>query len=219
MSHSHDFDPFERNRTARIMSYSQCESWWYRVFCGGLNDSKYVLYFKASYFIDTPVCFGNEALKSIHDSYSRFVTVHGTHEATVKDVVGYNCNGHGFFLEDGYETENKERFRPQRTVTGRSRTYILDKTMLSSSETLESWWNLAWFYHPKEPMESVHWPMMVLVVMMIMEIWFSEIMAVKAGEEVAVMVSQFSGWQILQTTSAEIMQVFFRFYAMLISLR
>ena len=48
-----------------------------------------------------------EALKSIHDSYSRFVTVHGTHEAIVKDVVGYNCHGHGFFLEDGYETENK----------------------------------------------------------------------------------------------------------------
>ena len=51
-----------------------------------------------------------EAFKSIHDSYSRFVTVHGTHEAIVKDVVGYNCNGHGFFLEDGYETENKDRF-------------------------------------------------------------------------------------------------------------
>jgi len=49
-------------------------------------------------------------LQSIHDSYSRFVTVHGTHEAIVKDVVGYNCHGHGFFLEDGYETENKERF-------------------------------------------------------------------------------------------------------------
>ena len=44
---------------------------------------------------------------SIHDSYSRFVTVHGTHEAIVKDNVGYNCVGHGFFLEDGYETENK----------------------------------------------------------------------------------------------------------------
>ena len=44
---------------------------------------------------------------SIHDSYSRFVTVHGTHEAIVQDNVGYNCVGHGFFLEDGYETENK----------------------------------------------------------------------------------------------------------------
>ena len=35
------------------------------------------------------------------------MTIHGTHEAIVKDTVGYNCNGHGFFLEDGYETENK----------------------------------------------------------------------------------------------------------------
>ena len=38
---------------------------------------------------------------------SRFTTVHGTHEAIVKDNVGYNCVGHGYFLEDGYETENK----------------------------------------------------------------------------------------------------------------
>ena len=44
---------------------------------------------------------------SIHDSFSRFVTIHGTHEATVKSVVGYNGVGHGFFLEDGYETQNK----------------------------------------------------------------------------------------------------------------
>ena len=43
---------------------------------------------------------------SIHDSFSRFVTVHGTHEAIVKDNVGYNCHGHGFFMEDGYESEN-----------------------------------------------------------------------------------------------------------------
>jgi hypothetical protein len=32
--------------------------------------------------------------------------VHGTHEAIVKDVVGYNTHGHGFFLEDGFETNN-----------------------------------------------------------------------------------------------------------------
>ena len=43
---------------------------------------------------------------SIHDSFSRFVTIHGTHEAIVKDTVGYNAFGHGYFLEDGYETEN-----------------------------------------------------------------------------------------------------------------
>ena len=34
------------------------------------------------------------------------MTVHGTHEAIVKDNVGYNCHGHGYFLEDGYETDN-----------------------------------------------------------------------------------------------------------------
>ena len=49
---------------------------------------------------------GVEAL-SIHDSFSRFVTIHGTHEATVENVVGYNRIGHGFFIEDGYETQNK----------------------------------------------------------------------------------------------------------------
>lgn len=43
---------------------------------------------------------------SIHNSFSRFVTVHGTHEAVVSNNVGYNCIGHGYFLEDGYETEN-----------------------------------------------------------------------------------------------------------------
>ena len=43
---------------------------------------------------------------SIHDCFSRFVTVHGTHEATVKNVVGYNTVGHGFFMEDGVETYN-----------------------------------------------------------------------------------------------------------------
>ena len=43
---------------------------------------------------------------SIHDSFSRWITIHGTHEAIVKDNVGYNCIGHGFFMEDGYEEQN-----------------------------------------------------------------------------------------------------------------
>ena len=43
---------------------------------------------------------------SIHDCFSRFITVHGTHEAIVRDNVGYNTHGHGFFLEDGYESDN-----------------------------------------------------------------------------------------------------------------
>ena len=43
---------------------------------------------------------------SIHDTFSRFVTIHATHEARVINVVGYNGIGHGFFLEDGMESEN-----------------------------------------------------------------------------------------------------------------
>ena len=43
---------------------------------------------------------------SIHDSFSRWITIHGTHEAIVKDNVGYNCVGHGYFMEDGYEEQN-----------------------------------------------------------------------------------------------------------------
>ena len=46
-----------------------------------------------------------EAL-SIHDNFSRFVTIHGTHEATIKNCVDYNTFGHGFFLEDGLEVFN-----------------------------------------------------------------------------------------------------------------
>ena len=43
---------------------------------------------------------------SIHDSNSRFATIHGTHEAAIYNTVGYNTFGHGFFLEDGYEAWN-----------------------------------------------------------------------------------------------------------------
>lgn len=43
---------------------------------------------------------------SIHDSYHRCVTVHGTHDTLVADNVCYNFGGHGFFLEDGIERNN-----------------------------------------------------------------------------------------------------------------
>ncbi len=44
---------------------------------------------------------------SIHDSYSRCVTVHGTDNVLVKNNVTYNTVGHCFFLEDGVETGNR----------------------------------------------------------------------------------------------------------------
>ncbi len=43
---------------------------------------------------------------SITRSFSRCVTVHGTHNALVQDNVCYDHLGHGYFLEDGGETGN-----------------------------------------------------------------------------------------------------------------
>jgi len=44
---------------------------------------------------------------SIHDTYSRCVTVHGTNNVRVENNVTYNTVGHCFFLEDGVESGNQ----------------------------------------------------------------------------------------------------------------
>jgi len=43
---------------------------------------------------------------SIHDTYSRCVTVHGTNNLRVENNVTFNTVGHCFFVEDGIETGN-----------------------------------------------------------------------------------------------------------------
>ena len=43
---------------------------------------------------------------SIWDSDNRWITIHGTDYLVVRDCVGYQSTGHGFFLEDGTETYN-----------------------------------------------------------------------------------------------------------------
>ena len=43
---------------------------------------------------------------SIWDSGNRWITIHGTNTMVVRDCVGYQSVGHGFFLEDGTEVEN-----------------------------------------------------------------------------------------------------------------
>jgi len=43
---------------------------------------------------------------SIHDSYARCITIHGTHFLRVQNNVGYNMKGHAIFMEDGIETNN-----------------------------------------------------------------------------------------------------------------
>lgn len=44
---------------------------------------------------------------SIHHSFQRCVTVHRTHSALVQNNVCYDFKGHGYFLEDGNEINNK----------------------------------------------------------------------------------------------------------------
>ncbi|HWK41991.1 MAG TPA: G8 domain-containing protein [Croceibacterium sp.] len=44
---------------------------------------------------------------SIHDTYSRCVTLHGTNNVLVENNVTYNNIGHCFFLEDAVETGNQ----------------------------------------------------------------------------------------------------------------
>lgn len=43
---------------------------------------------------------------AIVDSHNRWVTIHGTEYLVVRDCVGYQSVGHGFFMEDGTEVYN-----------------------------------------------------------------------------------------------------------------
>lgn len=43
---------------------------------------------------------------AIVDSHNRWITIHGTQYLLVRDCVGYQSVGHGFFLEDGTEMYN-----------------------------------------------------------------------------------------------------------------
>lgn len=43
---------------------------------------------------------------SIWDSHNRWLTIHGTNHLVVRDNVGYQSVGHGYFLEDGTEVFN-----------------------------------------------------------------------------------------------------------------
>lgn len=43
---------------------------------------------------------------SIWDSHNRWITIHGTDNLVIRDCVGFKSFGHGYFLEDGTETNN-----------------------------------------------------------------------------------------------------------------
>ena len=44
---------------------------------------------------------------SINESMTRWIVLHSTQGVTLARNVGYKSIGHGFFLEDGTETDNK----------------------------------------------------------------------------------------------------------------
>ena len=44
---------------------------------------------------------------SIHDSMTRWITLHATQDVLLARNVGYKSIGHGFYLEDGTEIDNK----------------------------------------------------------------------------------------------------------------
>lgn len=44
---------------------------------------------------------------SIHDSMTRWITLHATHDVMLKRNVGYLSIGHGYYLEDGTEINNQ----------------------------------------------------------------------------------------------------------------
>jgi hypothetical protein len=52
-----------------------------------------------------PVTFVKDS--TIDDSMTRWITIHATQGVTLSRNVGYLSIGHGFYLEDGTETENK----------------------------------------------------------------------------------------------------------------
>lgn len=43
---------------------------------------------------------------SVWDSHNRWITIHGTDHLLIRDCVGYQSRGHGFFLEDASEQWN-----------------------------------------------------------------------------------------------------------------
>ena len=76
---------------------------------------------------------------SIWESDNRWITVHGTDYLVVRDCVGYNSVGHGFFLEDGTEVFNV--FDRNLAVQGR-KGKVLPNQVLPFDENSGSgfWW-------------------------------------------------------------------------------
>lgn len=70
---------------------------------------------------------------SVHHSFARVLTVHGTHHLLVEKNVGYHVKGHSIFLEDGIETHNIIQDNLMMSS-------ISSLTMLQSDTSVSSYW-------------------------------------------------------------------------------
>jgi hypothetical protein len=75
---------------------------------------------------------------SIWDSDNRWLTVHGTDYLVVRDCVGYNSIGHGFFLEDGTEVFNI--FDRNLAVQGRNGKILPDQILPFDHNSGSGFW-------------------------------------------------------------------------------
>jgi cell migration-inducing and hyaluronan-binding protein len=79
---------------------------------------------------------------SVWRSYNRCVTVHGTHDVTVADNVCFDHTGHGYFLEDGIETNN--------TIAGNLGLLSRIGTVIPSDASPATYW----ITHPDNTVEN-----------------------------------------------------------------
>ena len=70
---------------------------------------------------------------SVHHSFARFLTIHGTHQLLVEKSVGYHIKGHNIFIEDGIETQNVIQDNLMMSS-------ISSLTLLQSDITVASYW-------------------------------------------------------------------------------
>lgn len=79
---------------------------------------------------------------SIHDSYQRCITIHGTQNTTIENNVAFDVVGHCYFMEDGTEWGNHLEDNIGALVRGFS---TKDRRLLPESDAVPS---VFWWSHP-----------------------------------------------------------------------
>ncbi|XP_072925977.1 LOW QUALITY PROTEIN: PKHD1 like 1, tandem duplicate 1 [Hemitrygon akajei] len=80
---------------------------------------------------------------SIHRTFNRAVTIHGTHRLLVEDTVAFNVRGGAFFLEDGVERDNV--LRHNLAVQVRQSTSLLNDDLTPAA---------FWVTHPSNTLQG-----------------------------------------------------------------